>query len=152
MASSRQGRSALPPQWPLPQSAGRAPTGTDRRRAARRGRQSCSAQLPQLLLDALGQEDLEERLVGNVALVGEHLEILDQPLRQAEGDGLRRGLELRERGALGATPIQVLGRVVGRPELPLLLLGLKSWDRLQALALGHFRIPFARAGSCLAPR
>ena len=72
------------------------------------------------LLETLGEKDLEQRLVGYIALVGEDLQVLDHGDGQAQGDGSERRLEVGEARALGGFPVDVCGGVVRRPELPFL--------------------------------
>jgi len=119
-----------------------------------------AAQLPplraeralQLTRHALCKEYLKQRLVRHIAFVGEHPKIFHQRNGKAQGDRLRRRLQAREGPPRGSTPINVVGRVVIRPELPFFVFRFKLRDWLQVLPLGHVRSPFVLARSYPEPR
>ncbi len=69
-------------------------------------------------------------LSGHIALVGELLEPIEHRFRQAQRDRLRGRLQLREYRALAGAPIDVIGRIVSRPELPFRVLILEFWQPL----------------------
>ena len=53
--------------------------------------------LPRLFpLKPFSQKHFEQRLVGNVALVGQYLQIFNHGYRQPHGDGAQRGLEFHK--------------------------------------------------------
>src|SRR5881296_2207858 len=109
---------------------------------------------PLLRRHPLGEEDLEKRLVRHVALVRERLEIREQRGRQAERYRRGRWLEVREADDPPLRPIDVVGRIVGLPELPFLLLAAEARNRLPLARrrLAHARIPFVRVGSSDEPK
>jgi len=109
---------------------GRWPTRSAQPRCSRR---SISIRLlisAVLMPDPIRQEQLDERLVRHVVSIREHLEILEHRFGQPERDGSHGRLELRECDAPGSTPIEILGRVVFRPELTFCLLALERGDLL----------------------
>ena len=80
----------------------------------------------------LGDENLEERLIGHVELVGEGFEGFDHGDRQKKGNCAEGRLEFGQTSPFVQLPVDVLRGVVGGPELPLLFFGLK----LRCLLLG----------------
>ncbi len=97
------------------------------------------------LVHAFAQEDLDQGLVGYVALVGHLAQFVQHGLGQAQGDGPRGGFQLGKNGATGLAPVQVIGRVVGRPELALLVFVLEFRN-----SLAH--IVFSLLPTCPGPR
>lgn len=75
------------------------------------------------MLEALHEELLEERRVGNVPLVGEDRELPDHGFGKAKRDGAKRRLEVREGSQLRYLPVDMFARVVVGPEAPLLGFG-----------------------------
>jgi len=71
-----------------------------------------------LALQALGQENLEQGLIRNIAPVGEYFEILDHGDRKPQRDRPQRRFELHEFPALSRLPIHVLRRIRCGPEIP----------------------------------
>jgi hypothetical protein len=72
-----------------------------------------------LPLQLFGQKHLEKRSVGNVALIGQHLQVLDHCHGQPHRDGAQSGLEVNELYTLGVRPIDVFCRVPFGPEFKL---------------------------------
>ena len=52
--------------------------------------------VPEFFLHLLGEEYLEQRLIGHVALVGQRLQTNEDRLRQSQGDRLGGGFQIRE--------------------------------------------------------
>jgi hypothetical protein len=67
-----------------------------------RGLRMAMAPMPELLLDSLHKKDLQERLVGDIALVGKDLQILNQRLWETERDRPSRRPQVGKRGKLGS--------------------------------------------------
>jgi len=95
------------------------------------------AQAPELLLDLLREEDLEQRLVGHVPPVRQHLQADEDGFRQPQGDRPGGGPQGGEDGPFRLRPVEEPRGVVRRPELPLLVLVPESRNPL----LRHF--PYA---------
>ena len=82
------------------------------------------------------EPDLDQRLIGHVALVGGDLDAIEQVLRQPQRDRRGRQLEIGKARALRLAPIDIVGGVVGLPKFPLLPLRCaKSRDRLKFLVI-----------------
>jgi len=88
-----------------------------------------AAVLALLGVEFLRQPDLDQRLIRHVALVGGDLDAIEQALRQAQRNGGRGQLQVREPRPLRLAPIDVVGRIVGLPKLPFLRLATKAGDR-----------------------
>jgi hypothetical protein len=71
--------------------------------------------------------------LGNVALVGQYLQIFDHGHRQPHGDGAQCGLEFDELHPPASRPIDVFGRVRRGPELKLFVLVLELRNLLHAV-------------------
>src|SRR6266404_4459363 len=88
-----------------------------------------------------GEVHFKERLIGNITFVGERLQVGEQWSRQPQRDRGRRGLQIWKPADGGATPVDVLGRVVRFPKCTLLSLRPKRRNglsfRLLATLLSH---------------
>ena len=60
----------------------------------------------------LGNPEFDEGLVGDIELASMIADGIQDILRHAQGDGFRRGAQLREGTQRGLPPIDVLGAVV----------------------------------------
>jgi len=73
----------------------------------------------QFPLDPLGEEYLEQRLIGYVSLVCQQFELIQQGFRQPQRDRLGRRFEIGEDDAFCLRPIDVLARIMLGPKLTL---------------------------------
>src|SRR5947209_4198114 len=67
----------------------------------------------------VGEPGLNQRLIGNITLVGGNLDALKKRDRQPEGDRGRRRLEVWKAHMLGLAPVDIIAGVVRFPETPL---------------------------------
>jgi hypothetical protein len=75
----------------------------------------------------------DERLIRNVPLICQHLEFVEHFPRQADRDGLHRGLNAvieLDLDAVRLGKIETIRRVVGIPKLALVLVFPEFWHRL----------------------
>src|SRR6266567_812788 len=86
---------------------------------------------PTLSRDALGEEHLQERLVGNVPLIRQHLELVEHPLWETQRDRGRRWLEVWKDRTPGFRPIEVFGRIGRGPEFTLRIFSAEGWNGLR---------------------
>src|SRR5260370_26901228 len=86
-----------------------------------------------LLFQAVRQEDFHQRLVRNVALIGEELELRDHRLRQSKRDGTKGRTEVWQYQLFRLRPIDVLGRVFARPKLAFRVFIPERWNLLSSL-------------------
>src|SRR3972149_6320624 len=101
----------------------------------------------ELFVNLLSDVELEEGLVGNVPLVSEDLNVLDERLRQADRNRSGRRLQLGKPDRLGLAPVKIVGRVVTAPELALCTLGAKLRNALDRLLVRHCHPPSVPAYS-----
>src|ERR1039458_7557353 len=66
---------------------------------------------PALLLQPLGQEHLQQGLIGYVPLVRQDFQVLDHGNRQSQRNRPQCGLQVRKLAALGGLPIDELRRI-----------------------------------------
>jgi hypothetical protein len=74
-----------------------------------------------LALHPLGEKQLDERLVRDIPLVSQALDLVEQEAREAQRDRLQRRLEVRKSDSLGLGPVDELGRILRGPECALLV-------------------------------
>ena len=102
--------------------------------------------------DALGEEDLQQRLIGHIPLVRQGLEFVEQRRRQAKGNRGGRRLQRRERRAYRLAPVEEVDGVVTRPELAFCVL-VREPGRLPTHPLrARLHTPSVPAGSCPWPK
>src|SRR5437016_5882374 len=78
--------------------------------------------LGELTLEPFSQELFEQRLIGNITLDRQDLEMADHGLRQPQRDGPERGTEVRKGATLGGSPVDVVGGISLGPKGSLLVL------------------------------
>lgn len=71
--------------------------------------------------DSIGENGLDERLVGNIALIGHHLEIIDERDGEADGDRPGTGFECRKIHLDLFKLIGIIGKTVSSPKISLLI-------------------------------
>jgi len=77
------------------------------------------------LLNVLREPCLDQRLIGHVPPIRLDLDPFEQGDGQAQGDGLRRWLEVRKADLMGRIPVNVLAGIVALPERSLVRLRLE---------------------------
>ncbi|KKU15034.1 MAG: hypothetical protein UX21_C0007G0036 [Microgenomates group bacterium GW2011_GWC2_45_8] len=76
----------------------------------------------------IGEDRFDKGLVGNVALVGHNLEIIDKRDGKANGNGPGTWFEGREIHLNWMFHVEIVGSVVSVPEISLIVFRCKFWD------------------------